>query len=338
MSVTTTLSLFGSYNTQRAFLRIVFGVNENDEQTTTGTGTFEVDGNGRDERLTLAFIARSKQGTAVPAQLKQPLIVFVNDPCEECEDGRTSETAKADIISALNQHLGSFRQLQATDSNGGKGFGQVVLYISIPSNEDHRVMSLEEEKDWARTCLMIDDARVLELPNLEALDLALPSMYKFAAIAQGLYERTLERQSSVESVRTTGPPKLLHAGWIVKQGIKRKNWKRRWLELTTHGFEYYEIPGVKSLVVSPEDEPAPDQDNKQGWLLKRQVPIEAVEVVNRCAMLTKVPVELQRFSFFQVETSEDQDRVFYVGCCNELEAINWVQRFHEAMAALDPSD
>jgi hypothetical protein len=46
------------------------------------------------------------------------------------------------------------------------------------------------------------------------------------------------RGVQVSSTRT-------HSGWVLKQGERRKNWKRRWFQLQLEGREiaYYDRPG-----------------------------------------------------------------------------------------------
>jgi len=51
--------------------------------------------------------------------------------------------------------------------------------------------------------------------------------------------------AAVDSVFATND--FLASGWLWKQGERWKNWKRRWFELTTISFTYYDVPEGKVL-------------------------------------------------------------------------------------------
>lgn len=90
-----------------------------DETITAQEKTFAWTKDGEEQSMTLTFHARSKTASYNHVQQKQPLIIFVNDPCDIAD------------WQELNKYFGELTALR--DSGGPTPTGLVTLYFSTPS-------------------------------------------------------------------------------------------------------------------------------------------------------------------------------------------------------------
>jgi hypothetical protein len=193
-----------------------------------------------------------------------------------------------------------------------------------------RAWSFQEESEWAKSHLLIDDGKIFELTGAAGWLEMLPRLYKHAQRAKKLADRLKRSEERVAAKDVADREAYLSTrtgiaceGYVIKQGGFRHNWKKRWLVLDDNGFRYYQTTDTKvDLLPSYADVP-------QRLNCRREVAISKVVAAKRIEVPSEVPGKLTDYSFLEIETTEDDDRVFLLCCATPEEAARWEDQFQD---------
>lgn len=159
------------------------------------------------------------------------------------------------------------------------------FYIMLCGQKHFLVATTDEEKDnWIKA--IADSFRTSDAYL----------SYRFSSGSQGFDSSTVLGFDD-----STGK-----SGYCVKQGLKRKNWKRRYFVLDSYGLTYY---------ISHEE----------------TSPIKSIKLSDICQARISVGIHLHKTNVFEVVTPQ---RVFYVQADSAFERESWISSINRRVGSL----